>query len=160
MSRWLSALLFSAVLISFSTRAGASDPPGAPDPDRNLRILLFSHHGAPAPEVLEKQVPGARARLLALAGNERENLVLRERAVIALSGYSGDDVRLLFDRLLLDRTMRPVGRVHLLHAYAVAFPQQARAVLERARTSEEEAPMVRSTAATLTRMLAAPEHTR
>lgn len=150
----LSAMLFSLVFSAAPARADA------PDPDRNLRILLFSHHGMPAKEVFDRQVPDARARLLAIAANDRENQVLRERAVIALSGYAGDEVRVLFDRLLRDRTMRPVGRVHLLHAYTIAFPDRARAVLERARTSDEEAPMVRSTAATLTRMLAAPERTR
>jgi hypothetical protein len=126
-------MLLVLLLAAPSSFAFASDE----DPDRNLRILLFSHHGPPAAEVFERTVPNARARILAIASDDRANAALRDRALIALGGFGGEDVRRLYDRILADRTMRTVARVHVLAAYTKAFPAQARVVLERAKTSEE-----------------------
>lgn len=152
MRRVLAALL---LLLALSPSALAVDQDDAnARADRNIRILLFSHHGMPAREVFERAVPDARARLLALVNDPAGNAVLKDRALIALAGFGGDDVRALYDRTLGDRAISVTARVHVLGAYARAFPVEARPVLERECSSQHAA--VRSAANALIKASAAP----
>src|SRR5262245_39123832 len=128
MKRVLAAAL---LLLAVSPAAFAVEQ----DADRNIRILLFSHHGMPAREVFERAVPDAKARLLALVNDPAGNAVIKDRALIALAAFGGDDVRALYDHALGDRAITVTARVHVLSAYARAFPVEARVVLERERTS-------------------------
>ena|SRR5688572_4962534 len=101
------------------TSACDSRPPEA-IAERNVRVLLYAHHGAPSREVFERAAPDAKQRLLALASDPRAG-VLRDRALMALASFGDEDVRALYEGILSDRTAVLKTRRVTQHAYRRAF---------------------------------------
>jgi predicted LPLAT superfamily acyltransferase len=99
--------------------------------DRRLRMLMFQHHGPPAAEVFEAHVPDAKARLLAWASDAAANRALRDRALLSLGAFGGEDVQVIFDRVLADPMAAKTTRAYVLTAYARAFKEKAIPVLEQ-----------------------------
>jgi hypothetical protein len=125
-------LLFALLITPLAARADEGE-----DIDRRVRILLYRHHGPPDALEFERLVPGAKTRLFTLANDHRTDFMLRDRALVALASFGGDDVRLLYERVLAEPMARVTTRAKVLAAYARVYPQMARPVLEKARLSEE-----------------------
>jgi hypothetical protein len=130
--RWRVVLLSSFLAAAIAGEASAVEP----DLERRMRILLFQHHGPPDAAAFERAVPGAKARLFALA-SENTHALLKDRALVALAVFGGEDVRALYDAVLADRTGVLNTRLRVLTAYARAFPALALVPLEDALEAPE-----------------------
>lgn len=135
----MNKMIFAAVLAScFLAAPVRADNDG--DIDRRVRVLLYRHHGLPTAEEFERLVPGAKTRLLVLANDARTDFVLRDRALVALAGYGGEEVRAVYDRVLADPSVKVATQAKVLAAYARIYPREvSKPVLEKARRSKQRA---------------------
>ena len=85
----------SGLLLLILAGAAAQAFAAEPDVERRLRLLLFQHHGPPDAATFTRHVPDAKRRLLALASDGRAHAMTRDRALVALAAFGGEDVRLL-----------------------------------------------------------------